>query len=85
MEDLVSFRTVASYIGDTGEGDADERDLEMARNCAGFDRDAQVACCFDPERAQQIMGAGRDSLRMCGKRVCGPDGGRRFFSFFGGR
>lgn len=61
MEDLVSFRTVA-YIGDTGEGDADERDLEMARNCAGFDRDAQVACCFDPERAPQIMGAGGDGI-----------------------
>lgn len=65
-EGLIAFR-IAAHIGDTVKRHEDGRDLEMAKNRAGFDRDAQVACSFDPERARQIMGEGGDgTCTMCG-------------------
>jgi len=79
-EGLIAFR-IAAHIGDTVKRHEDGRDLEMAKNRAGFDRDAQVACCFDPERARQIMGEGGDgTCTMCGdfcairlmRAICGP-------------
>ncbi|HDS63312.1 MAG TPA: phosphomethylpyrimidine synthase ThiC [Methanofollis liminatans] len=80
-EGLIAFR-IAAHIGDTVKRDADGRDFEMARHRAGFDRNGQVACSFDPERARQIMGNGGDGIcTMCGdfcairlmRAICGSE------------
>lgn len=81
-EGLIAFR-IAAHIGDSVKRGAVGMDLEMAQNRADFNRGGQIACTFDPKRAQQIMDtAGKEICTMCGdfcairlmKSICGSEG-----------
>ena len=64
-EGLIAFR-IAAHVGDTVKQGRDEADAEVAVHRAALDREAQIRCAMDPERARQFCGE-ETECTMCGK------------------
>lgn len=64
-EGLIAFR-IAAHIGDTVKYGRDAQDRDVAILRAGLDREGQIRCAMDPERARQLTD-GETECTMCGK------------------
>ncbi|HEX3001608.1 MAG TPA: phosphomethylpyrimidine synthase ThiC [Methanoregula sp.] len=62
---LIAFR-IAAHVGDTVKQGRDDEDAEVAVHRAALDREAQIRCAMDPERARQFCGEDTECT-MCGK------------------
>jgi len=64
-EGLIAFR-IAAHVGDTVKQGREKEDEEVAVHRAALDREAQIRCAMDPERARQFCGE-ETECTMCGK------------------
>jgi phosphomethylpyrimidine synthase len=64
-EGLIAFR-IAAHIGDTVKYDRVVEDTKMARLRAALDRDGQIRCSMDPDRARELSD-GDTECTMCGE------------------
>ena len=64
-EGLIAFR-IAAHIGDTVKYDRVVEDTKMARLRAALDRDGQIRCSMDPDRARELSD-GDAECTMCGE------------------
>jgi len=64
-EGLIAFR-IAAHIGDTVKYGKDAQDKKMALLRAALDREGQIRCAMDPERARELAD-GNAECTMCGE------------------
>ncbi len=64
-EGLIAFR-IAAHIGDIVKYGRDDKDLEVARLRADLDREGQIRCALDQERAKALSDEGTECT-MCGE------------------
>jgi phosphomethylpyrimidine synthase len=64
-EGLIAFR-IAAHIGDTVKYGKDAQDKKMAVLRAALDREGQIRCAMDPERARELAD-GDAECTMCGE------------------
>jgi phosphomethylpyrimidine synthase len=64
-EGLIAFR-IAAHIGDTVKYDREVEDTKMAQLRAALDRDGQIRCSMDPQRARELSD-GDAECTMCGE------------------
>ena len=64
-EGLIAFR-IAAHIGDTVKYDKVVEDTKIARLRAALDRDGQIRCSMDPDRARELSD-GDTECTMCGE------------------
>jgi len=64
-EGLISFR-IAAHIGDTVKYGKEAQDKKMALLRAALDREGQIRCAMDPERARELAD-GDAECTMCGE------------------
>lgn len=64
-EGLIAFR-IAAHIGDSVKYGSDAEDTDVAVLRASLDREGQIRCAMDPERARQLCGE-ETECTMCGK------------------
>lgn len=63
-EGLIAFR-IAAHIGDTVKYRKDTADKAVAVQRAALDREGQVRCALDPDRARELSDDGKECT-MCG-------------------
>ena len=64
-EGLIAFR-IAAHIGDTVKYGRDAQDKAVAELRAALDREGQIRCSMDPERARELTEGDRECT-MCGE------------------
>ncbi|MDD1689427.1 MAG: phosphomethylpyrimidine synthase ThiC [Methanoregula sp.] len=64
-EGLIAFR-IAAHIGDTVKYGQDNQDRKVAVLRAALDREGQIRCAIDPDRARELTD-GETECTMCGK------------------
>jgi phosphomethylpyrimidine synthase len=64
-EGLIAFR-IAAHIGDTVKYSCDASDKVVAVHRAALDREGQIRCAMDPDRARELSDEG-DECTMCGE------------------
>ncbi|MDP3396529.1 MAG: phosphomethylpyrimidine synthase ThiC [Methanoregula sp.] len=64
-EGLIAFR-IAAHIGDTVKYGKDAEDTKIAQLRAALDREGQICCSMDPERARELSD-GDAECTMCGE------------------
>ena len=64
-EGLIAFR-IAAHIGDTVKYGRDAQDRKVAVLRADLDREGQIQCAIDPDRARELTD-GETECTMCGK------------------
>jgi len=64
-EGLIAFR-IAAHVGDSVKQGREKEDEDVAVHRAALDREAQIRCAMDPERARQFCGE-ETECTMCGK------------------
>ncbi len=64
-EGLIAFR-IAAHIGDTVKYGREAEDTKIARLRAALDREGQIRCSMDPDRARELSD-GEEECTMCGE------------------
>jgi phosphomethylpyrimidine synthase len=64
-EGLIAFR-IAAHIGDTVKYGRDAQDRKVARLRADLDREGQIRCAMDPQRAREFSDGDKECT-MCGE------------------
>lgn len=64
-EGLIAFR-IAAHIGDTVKYGREAEDIKIARLRAALDREGQIRCSMDPDRARELSD-GDAECTMCGE------------------
>jgi len=64
-EGLIAFR-IAAHIGDTVKYGREAEDTKVARLRAALDREGQIRCSMDPQRARELSD-GDPECTMCGE------------------
>ena len=64
-EGLIAFR-IAAHIGDTVKYGRDAQDRKIARLRADLDREGQIRCAMDPQRARELSDGDKECT-MCGE------------------
>jgi len=64
-EGLIAFR-IAAHIGDTVKYGLDAQDMKVAVFRADLDREGQIQCAMDPQRARELSDGDRECT-MCGE------------------
>ncbi|MCK9592637.1 MAG: phosphomethylpyrimidine synthase ThiC [Methanoregula sp.] len=64
-EGLIAFR-IAAHIGDTVKYGREAEDTRMAQLRAALDREGQIRCSMDPQRARELSD-GEPECTMCGE------------------
>jgi phosphomethylpyrimidine synthase len=64
-EGLIAFR-IAAHIGDTVKYGREAEDTKIAYLRAALDREGQIRCSMDPQRAQELSD-GESECTMCGE------------------
>ena len=64
-EGLIAFR-IAAHIGDTVKYGTEAEDTRIARLRAALDREGQIRCSMDPQRARELSD-GESECTMCGE------------------
>ena len=64
-EGLIAFR-IAAHIGDTVKYGTEAEDTKVARMRAALDREGQIRCSMDPQRARELSD-GDAECTMCGE------------------
>jgi phosphomethylpyrimidine synthase len=64
-EGLIAFR-IAAHIGDTVKYGREAEDEKIARLRAALDREGQICCSMDPQRARELSD-GEAECTMCGE------------------
>ncbi|MDD1699983.1 MAG: phosphomethylpyrimidine synthase ThiC [Methanoregula sp.] len=64
-EGLIAFR-IAAHIGDTVKYGREAEDLKIAQLRAALDREGQICCSMDPQRARELSD-GNPECTMCGE------------------
>ena len=64
-EGLIAFR-IAAHIGDTVKYGTEAEDTKIARLRAALDREGQIRCSMDPQRARELSD-GDAECTMCGE------------------
>jgi len=64
-EGLIAFR-IAAHIGDTVKYGMEAEDTKVARLRAALDREGQIRCSMDPQRARELSD-GSGECTMCGE------------------
>jgi phosphomethylpyrimidine synthase len=64
-EGLIAFR-IAAHIGDTVKYGLDAQDMKVAVFRADLDREGQIQCAMDPQRARELSD-GEKECTMCGE------------------
>ena len=64
-EGLIAFR-IAAHIGDTVKYGRDAQDRKVAMLRADLDREGQICCSMDPQRARELSD-GEKECTMCGE------------------
>jgi phosphomethylpyrimidine synthase len=64
-EGLIAFR-IAAHIGDTVKYGREAEDTKMATLRAALDREGQIRCSMDPERARELSDGDKECT-MCGE------------------
>ncbi len=64
-EGLIAFR-IAAHIGDTVKYGREAEDTKIAQLRAALDREGQIRCSMDPDRARELSD-GEEECTMCGE------------------